>query len=84
LGTPRPIPPAQLEKPAQPAKRKRAPGGGRHRSLEQKDINKGVNVLTNKSKMTRKQAFRALRAAGIEGSDYALYTHIIRLIRGPR
>ena len=87
LGKPRPIPPAQPENPAEPdkLKRKRRPGGGRHRSLAQKNIDDGIDTLTDKPRMPRKQALRALRAAGIEASsDYALYTYIIRRAHGPR
>ena len=69
-----PVSPAEPDKP----KRKRKPGGGRHRSLTQDQIDKGIGILRDKPKMSVKAARRELRKAGIDASDTSLYVHVIR------
>ncbi|MBR1151713.1 hypothetical protein [Bradyrhizobium sp. JYMT SZCCT0428] len=78
LGTPRPI------SPAPPSKRKRKPGGGRHHVLTRQQIDDGIKVLHDSSrlpKMSNKDARKMLRSAGIDASDPTLDRHIIRPAR---
>lgn len=58
-------------------KRKRKHGGGRHRSLSRDQIEEGIRVLHSQPSMTVDAARATLRAAGINGSDSALYRLII-------
>ena len=74
LGTPRPV---QPDKPVQPAKRKRAQGGGRHPKLTQKNIDDGIDIVRNNPTMSWKELRWALREAGINAGDTTLNTHII-------
>jgi hypothetical protein len=67
--------PATPQKPT-PAQRKRG-RVGRKRSIPQEQIDSGILILQSKGKMTVEAARETLRAAGIEGSDSALYRHII-------
>jgi hypothetical protein len=74
MGRMRPVSPGQPDKP----KPKRKPGAGRHRSLMQDQIDKGISILRDKPKMSVKAARRELRKAGIDASDTSLYDHVIR------
>lgn len=60
-----------------PQRRKRKPGAGRKRSLTPKQIKDGIGILRNEPKMSIKNARRALRKAGIDSSDAALYRLVI-------
>jgi hypothetical protein len=53
------------------------PRAGRKRSIPQDQIDRGIGILQNQGKMTVEAARETLRAAGIEGSDSALYRLII-------
>ncbi|MET3334608.1 MULTISPECIES: hypothetical protein [Bradyrhizobium] len=78
VGTSRPM------TPVPPTKKKRKPGGGRHRLLTQEQINSGINLLLDSSRlagMSEKEALRTLRDAGIEASGSTLRRHIIRPAR---
>ena len=81
LGTPRPIAPAEH---TQPAKRKRAQGGGRHPKLTQKNIEDGINIVRDNPTMSWKELRQALRKADINAGDTTLNTRIIGPARGLR
>src|SRR6476619_1746730 len=72
MGRMRPVSPAQTDKP------KRKPGAGRHRSLTQDQIDRGIDILRDKPKMSVEAARRALRKAGIDTGDTQLYELVIR------
>jgi hypothetical protein len=72
MGRMRPVPLAQ------PAKRKRKPGGGRKPSLTMEQIERGIRILRSHDKMTVEAARRTLRDADIDAKDTSLYDLVIR------
>ena len=82
LGKPRPIPPPQPDKPAQPGKHDigitRKPGVGRPRSLTPARIEKGIGILRKQPKMTLDAACATLEAEGIKASRSAVYRLVFK------
>ena len=71
-----PVPKSQPK----PPKPKRKSGGGRKRSINDDQMDKGINIICSNSKLKGKTALKKLRAAGIEAGNTTLYK-IIRAAR---
>jgi hypothetical protein len=86
LGKSRPLPPAQPDmppdKPARPDKRKRRPGGGRHRILAPAEIKRGGDILGAFPGISADAARKTLEEAGIKASTSTVYRYFFKPASG--
>ena len=75
-----------LEEAPPPKLRQRARGGGRPRLLTEKDVERGIQVVSNLKSLHGQRAFDELRKAGIGNdiSDDVLRKWIVNVVRDQR